>query len=128
MAWVIWMKPSSRSAQHLGQAEDVLVDHRVGDHRRAVEVGLHRVRTEALDREAAQPGVHALVQQALHLLALLRRWPGGVLAASRPITYVISDAVGMYWMTFTPFGARSRESRYSGIVSQSQGMPSFIDS
>ncbi len=33
----------------------------------------------------------------------------------------------MYWMTLTPFGARSRQSRYSGIVSQSHGMPSSID-
>ena len=33
----------------------------------------------------------------------------------------------MYWMTFTPFGARSRLSRYSGIVSQSHGMPASID-
>jgi hypothetical protein len=44
------------------------------------------------------------------------------------MTYVISDAVGRYWMTFTPFGARSRESRYSGMVSQSHRMPWRIDS
>ena len=43
---------------------------------------------------------------------------------------VISDAVGMYWMQFTPRGARSSESRYSGMPSQSQwgSMPSTIDS
>jgi hypothetical protein len=40
---------------------------------------------------------------------------------------VISDAVGMYWMQLTPLGARSSESRYSGMVSQSQFMPAFID-
>ena len=36
----------------------------------------------------------------------------------------------MYWMQFTPRGAFSRESRYSGIVSQSQcgSIPSTIDS
>jgi len=36
----------------------------------------------------------------------------------------------MYWMQFTPFGAPSSESRYSGIVSQSQcgSMPLTIDS
>ena len=45
---------------------------------RAVEVGLGGVLTEALDREAAQAGVHALVQQALHLLALLRRGRAGL--------------------------------------------------
>ena len=55
----------------------------------------------------------------------LRSWSvaGRDFAASRPITYVISEAVGMYWMTLTPFGERSSESRYSGIVSQSHGMP-----
>jgi hypothetical protein len=60
-------------AQHLAEGEDVLVDHRVGDHRRAVEVGLYRVGAEALDREPGEPGVHPLVQQPLHLLALLAR-------------------------------------------------------
>ena len=60
----------------------------------------------------------------------LRSWSvaGRDFAASSPITYVISDAVGMYWMTLTPLGARSSESRYSGIVSQSHGIPWRIDS
>ena len=41
----------------------------------------------------------------------------------------MSDAVGMYWRTLTPFGMRSRVSRYSGMVSQSQfgSIPSTID-
>ena len=43
------------------------------------------LRPETLDGEAAQAGVHALVQQALHLLAL-GLGGGRVLAASRPIT------------------------------------------
>ena len=36
----------------------------------------------------------------------------------------------MYWMQLTPSGAASSESRYSGMVSQSQwgSMPSTIDS
>ena len=55
-------------AQHVGQIQDVLVGHDVGHHGRAVVIGLGRVGAEPLDREAAQPGVHALVQQALHLL------------------------------------------------------------
>jgi hypothetical protein len=43
------------------------------------------------------------------------------------MTYVMREAVGMYWIQFTPLGARARESRYSGIVSQSQFMPTFMD-
>src|SRR5262245_43044180 len=53
---------------------------------------------------------------------------GRDLAASRPITYVIKEAVGMYCTTLTPLGVRSRESRYSGIVSQSHVIPWRIDS
>src|SRR5436190_4739557 len=53
---------------------------------------------------------------------------GRDLAASNPITYVIKEAVGMYWMTLTPLGERCSESMYCGIVSQSQLMPAFIDS
>ena len=34
----------------------------------------------------------------------------------------------MYWMMLTPLSVRSSESRYSGIVSQSQFMPWRIDS
>src|SRR3954451_10073418 len=44
------------------------------------------------------------------------------------MTYVMRDEVGMYWMTFTPLGVWSSESRYSGIVSQSHGNPARIDS
>ncbi len=33
----------------------------------------------------------------------------------------------MYWMQLTPFGERSSESRYCGMVSQSQLMPAFIE-
>jgi len=40
----------------------------------------------------------------------------------------ISEAVGMYWMTLTPLGARSRDVRYSGMLSQSHFIPTFIDS
>jgi hypothetical protein len=42
----------------------------------------------------------------------------------------MSDAVGMYWMQFTPSGAFSRLSRYSGMDSQSQwgSMPSTMES
>ena len=82
-------------AQHFGEREDVFVRHRVGDHRRAVEVGLHRVRPEPLNREAAQTRFHAFAQQPLHLFAF-GSVAGRVFAASSPITYVISDAVGMY--------------------------------
>jgi hypothetical protein len=39
----------------------------------------------------------------------------------------MSEAVGMYWMQFTPLGARSRESRYCGMVSQSQFIPACMD-
>ena len=47
--------------QHLGQVENVLVAHDVGDHGRAVIVGLGRVRPQPLNGKAAQAGVHALV-------------------------------------------------------------------
>ena len=40
----------------------------------------------------------------------------------------MSDAVGRYWMQLTPLGARSSESRYSGIVSQSQFIPARMAS
>src|SRR5262249_61384308 len=40
----------------------------------------------------------------------------------------MSDAVGRYWMQLTPLGARSRESRYCGMVSQSHLIPAFIAS
>src|SRR5260221_4187843 len=52
---------------------------------------------------------------------------GLFLAFSSPMTYVISDAVGMYWMQLTPLGERSKESRYCGMVSQSHDIPSFIE-
>ena len=57
-------------AQHVGQNQDVLVDHLVGGHRRAVVVGLERVLAEALNREAARAGVDRLVQKPLHLQLL----------------------------------------------------------
>src|ERR1700746_2686934 len=38
----------------------------------------------------------------------------------------MSEAVGIYWIQLTPFGARSSESMYCGIVSQSQAIPAFI--
>jgi len=59
--------------QHARQVQDVLVAHDVGDHGGAVKVGLHAVWAEALDGEAAEPGVHALVQEPGHLLALVLR-------------------------------------------------------
>ena len=34
----------------------------------------------------------------------------------------------MYWMQFTPLGARARESKYSGMVSHSHFMPPFMAS
>ena len=56
--------------QHLGECQDVLVSHRIRDHRRAVEVGLNRVGPQTLDREPAETCIHALVQQPLHFLSL----------------------------------------------------------
>ena len=47
---------------HHDERTDVLVGHGVRHHRGAIEVGLHAVLTESLQREAAQTGVHALVE------------------------------------------------------------------
>ncbi len=63
--------------QHPREVEDILVAHRVGDHRRTVEVGLHRIGAEPLNRKSAKTGVHALVEQARHLGAFLPPSPDG---------------------------------------------------
>ena len=55
--------------QHACEVQDVLVTHDVSDHGGAVVVGLHAVGAETLDGEAAQAGVHPLVQQPGHFLA-----------------------------------------------------------
>ena len=59
--------------EHLREVQDVLVRHGIGDHGGAVVVRLARARAHALDREAAEPGVHALVQKTGHLGAFGRR-------------------------------------------------------
>ncbi len=57
-------------AQHLGEIKDVLVAHRVGDHRRAVEISLGGIRAKPLDRKSAQPRVHPFREQPAHRRAL----------------------------------------------------------
>src|SRR5712671_8003430 len=59
--------PLVARAQYTREIQDVLIAHRVGHHRRAVEVGLRGMFAEALDRESAKPGVHALIEQPAHL-------------------------------------------------------------
>ena len=54
-------EPFITTAQHACEVEDILVAHRVGDHRRTVEVGLRRVGTETLNRESAKPSIHPFV-------------------------------------------------------------------
>ena len=129
VAWVIWMKPSSRAAstsarQRMSSSHIVSVTIGVPSKSACVEL---RPR-----RWIEKPHNPASIPSSRTRCISLRSASvaGRLFAASRPITYVISDAVGMYWMQFTPFGAPSSESRYSGIVSQSQcgSMPLTIDS
>ena len=70
VACVIWMKPSSRSRStraRLRMSSSHIVSVTIGEPSKSAWLG---VVPQALDREAAQAGVHALVQQALHLGAL----------------------------------------------------------
>ena len=55
-------------AQDTREIQDVLVAHRVGHHRRAVEIRLRRMLAEALYREAAEAGIHAFIQEPSHLV------------------------------------------------------------
>jgi hypothetical protein len=76
------MLPSSLAST--GQIEDVVVAHRVGDHGEPSKSACVSSGRDA-GWKADEAGIHALVQQALHLLALGVRSRAG-LGASRPIT------------------------------------------
>ena len=52
--------------QHFGEVENIFVTHGVCYHWCAIVISLTGMTAETLQRETAQPGVHAFMQQALH--------------------------------------------------------------
>src|SRR6266852_5080223 len=57
-------------AQHAGKGKRGFIRHDIGDHRRAVIIGLHAMAAEPLRRPSARTVIHRLVNNAAHLLGL----------------------------------------------------------